>query len=115
MEFDLKNLDYLKYEIIQILNKKRSKMKILAYDLKLEKRLIITVFDNFEEENQIYKIYKILYDKKVTSDIYLRDTANEYPFLVFESLGPDLAYLFKTNNNKFDLKTIMLIGYKMVF
>ena len=86
-------------------------MVILVMNIKTSELHIIKIYENGDDEKHVYKIHKLLNEEKCCAYIQLRDSANSYPFLIFECLGPDLEFLFNKFNKSFSKQTIMLIGY----
>ena len=60
MEFDLKNLDFLKLKIIKTIRETREYMNVLVFDPRSKTINLIKIFDNRDEEKHEYKILKYL-------------------------------------------------------
>lgn len=82
MEFDLRNLNYLKLEVVKILNRTREQMSVLVLDVKQEIPMLIKLYENKEEEKHEYKILKLLQEDDVCQEIYLRDYSEGASFLL---------------------------------
>lgn len=60
------------------------------------------------------KVYKVLSGGVGIPDVTYYGSAGFYDFMVLEFLGPSLEHLFEYCKRKFSLKTVLMIGMKML-
>ncbi|XP_055300770.1 casein kinase I-like [Sitodiplosis mosellana] len=88
-----------------------------AYDNSNGKRVAIKFEDRQSSHSQLkneYRVYRIINGGIGIPKMICDGSTDDYDYLVMELLGPSLEKLFNHCRRKFSLKTVLMLGEKMI-